>query len=111
METAAREAIARARYIRLMSRVTSQSRTVSTAIAAKAAVVAYWLTVMKTPWLTVSRTVTEATNCSVSRCIRDLMTGRPLRVLILEDRPEDAELVVLELRRAGYELNWRRVDD
>src|SRR2546425_6315452 len=39
------------------------------------------------------------------------MTGRPLRVLILEDRPEDAELVLHELRRAGYELNWRRVDD
>jgi diguanylate cyclase (GGDEF)-like protein len=32
-------------------------------------------------------------------------------VLILEDRPEDAELVLHELRRAGYELNWRRVDD
>ncbi len=69
METAARDPIARARYIRLMSRVTSQSRTVSTAIAVKAAVVAYWLTVMKTPWLTVSRTVTQATNCSVRRCI------------------------------------------
>src|SRR5207253_10793631 len=69
IETAAREPIARARYIRLESRVTSQSRTVSTAIAAKAAVVAYWLTVMNTPWLTVSRTFTEATNCSVSRCI------------------------------------------
>ena len=27
------------------------------------------------------------------------MTGRPLRVLILEDRPEDAELVLHELRR------------
>ena len=39
------------------------------------------------------------------------MTGRPLRVLILEDRPEDAELVLHELRRAGYELSWRRVDD
>src|ERR1700704_3759802 len=39
------------------------------------------------------------------------MTGRPLRVLILEDRPEDAELVLHELRRAGYELNWRRVDE
>jgi diguanylate cyclase (GGDEF)-like protein len=39
------------------------------------------------------------------------MTGRPLRVLLLEDRPEDAELVLHELRRAGYELNWRRVDD
>src|SRR6266851_948830 len=39
------------------------------------------------------------------------MTGRPLRVLILEDRPEDAELALHELRRAGYELNWRCVDD
>jgi diguanylate cyclase (GGDEF)-like protein len=39
------------------------------------------------------------------------MTGRPLRVLILEDRPEDAELVLHELRRAGFELIWRRVDD
>jgi diguanylate cyclase (GGDEF)-like protein len=39
------------------------------------------------------------------------MTGRPLRVLLLEDRPEDAELVLHELRRAGYDLNWRRVDD
>jgi diguanylate cyclase (GGDEF)-like protein len=39
------------------------------------------------------------------------MTGRPLRVLMLEDRPEDAELARHELRRAGYELNWRRVDD
>src|ERR1700738_1126960 len=39
------------------------------------------------------------------------MAGRPLRVLILEDRPEDAELALHELRRAGYELNWRRVDD
>jgi diguanylate cyclase (GGDEF)-like protein len=39
------------------------------------------------------------------------MTGRPLRVLLLEDRPEDAELVLHELRRAGFDLNWRRVDD
>jgi diguanylate cyclase (GGDEF)-like protein len=39
------------------------------------------------------------------------MTGRPLRLLILEDRPEDAELVLHELRRAGFDLNWRRVDD
>src|SRR5256885_6547026 len=39
------------------------------------------------------------------------MAGRPLRVLILEDRPEDADLALHELRRSGYELNWRRVDD
>ena len=34
----------------------------------------------------------------------------PLRVLILEDRPEDAELVVHELRRSGFEPTWTRVD-
>src|SRR6266705_5556826 len=39
------------------------------------------------------------------------MAGRPLRVLILEDRPEDADLARHELQRAGYDLNWRRVDD
>jgi len=33
-----------------------------------------------------------------------------LRVLILEDRPEDAELVLAHLRRAGFELESRRVD-
>ena len=34
----------------------------------------------------------------------------PLRVLILEDRPADAKLMVHELRRAGYELDWKRVE-
>jgi signal transduction histidine kinase len=32
-----------------------------------------------------------------------------LRVLLVEDNPDDAELVVLELRRAGYEPLFRRV--
>ncbi len=32
-----------------------------------------------------------------------------LRVLILEDRPEDAELMLHELRRAGYEPDWKCV--
>jgi PAS domain S-box-containing protein len=35
---------------------------------------------------------------------------QPLRVLVLEDNPNDAELVVGELRRAGFEPDWRRVD-
>lgn len=35
---------------------------------------------------------------------------RPLQVLILEDQPADAELMELELRRAGLELDWTRVD-
>ena len=34
----------------------------------------------------------------------------PLRVLVLEDRPADAELMVHELRRAGFEPDWRRVE-
>ncbi|QSB16454.1 response regulator [Natronosporangium hydrolyticum] len=33
-----------------------------------------------------------------------------LQVLILEDNPDDAQALVLELRRAGIECNWTRVD-
>lgn len=35
---------------------------------------------------------------------------RKLNVLILEDRPDDAELVGYELRRAGYDAHWERVE-
>ncbi|HEY7492209.1 MAG TPA: ATP-binding protein [Candidatus Tectomicrobia bacterium] len=34
----------------------------------------------------------------------------PLRVLILEDRPADAELMLYELRRVGFEPHWQRVE-
>jgi PAS domain S-box-containing protein len=34
----------------------------------------------------------------------------PLSVLLLEDNPDDAELLVFELRRAGFAPDWRRVD-
>ena len=34
----------------------------------------------------------------------------PLRTLILEDRPTDAELMLHELRRSGFELDWLRVE-
>lgn len=34
-----------------------------------------------------------------------------LRVLFLEDRPEDAELLLLTLRRAGYDCIWKRVEN
>src|SRR5690349_19831996 len=34
----------------------------------------------------------------------------PLSVLLLEDNPDDAELLVFELRRAGFKPDWRRVD-
>lgn len=34
----------------------------------------------------------------------------PLHVLILEDRPADAELMARELERAGFAPGWKRVD-
>src|ERR1041385_7866524 len=35
----------------------------------------------------------------------------PLNVLIVEDSEEDADLIVLELKRGGYNPHYRRVDD
>ena len=35
----------------------------------------------------------------------------PLKVLILEDRVEDATLAARELQRAGYKVEWQRVED
>ncbi len=35
---------------------------------------------------------------------------KTLKVLILEDRPSDAELILYELKRAGYEYDSQRVD-
>jgi len=34
----------------------------------------------------------------------------PLRVLIAEDSPDDAELMVAQLRYAGFNFAWRRVE-
>jgi signal transduction histidine kinase/DNA-binding response OmpR family regulator len=34
----------------------------------------------------------------------------PLNILILEDRNEDAELVLYELRQAGFDPHWKRVE-
>jgi PAS domain S-box-containing protein len=36
--------------------------------------------------------------------------SRPINVLVLEDVPSDAELMIHELRRAGFDAKWRRVD-
>ncbi|MBI5000541.1 MAG: PAS domain S-box protein [Euryarchaeota archaeon] len=36
--------------------------------------------------------------------------GQPLRVLIIEDSKDDAELVALEIRRGGYDVAYERVD-
>jgi PAS domain S-box-containing protein len=38
------------------------------------------------------------------------LTAVPIRVLILEDRPEDAELMLHELRRSCFQPTWQRVD-
>ena len=38
------------------------------------------------------------------------MTGKPLRILLVEDSERDAALVLLYLRRAGYEPTLKRVD-
>jgi PAS domain S-box-containing protein len=39
------------------------------------------------------------------------VSASPLKLLVLEDSESDAELAVRELKRAGYELAWRRVED
>src|ERR1700720_62370 len=36
--------------------------------------------------------------------------SQPLRVLLVEDKPNDAELMLRELRNAGFKPEWRRVD-
>jgi DNA-binding response OmpR family regulator len=36
--------------------------------------------------------------------------NRPLRVLLVEDSEEDAELLVYELERSGYDPIYQRVD-
>ena len=38
-----------------------------------------------------------------------LRSRRPLRVLLVEDNPDDAELVLRQLRRGGYEPEWELV--
>ena len=36
--------------------------------------------------------------------------AQPLRILLVEDDSRDADLIVLALRRDGFEPDWRRVD-
>jgi signal transduction histidine kinase len=40
-----------------------------------------------------------------------LSAARPLRILFLDDDPNDVELEVRTLERAGYACTWERVDD
>src|SRR5690349_185667 len=34
----------------------------------------------------------------------------PIRVLLVEDNPDDGELILRELRRHGFEPDWHRVE-
>ncbi len=36
--------------------------------------------------------------------------GQPIRVLLVEDNPQDAEMVLHALRRSGFDPEWHRVD-
>ncbi|PYQ25066.1 MAG: hybrid sensor histidine kinase/response regulator [Acidobacteria bacterium] len=36
--------------------------------------------------------------------------GRPLTVLLVEDSPEDAQLIVQQLESCGWDVTWERVD-
>ncbi len=38
------------------------------------------------------------------------MSRRPIRVLVVENQEDDAELIIEQLRRAGFEPAWRRVE-
>jgi len=40
----------------------------------------------------------------------NLCDADPLSFLLVEDNPYDAELVLRELQRAGFEPTWQRVD-
>ena len=39
------------------------------------------------------------------------MAQKPINLVLLEDNADDAELIVDQLRKAGYELHWKRVHD
>jgi PAS domain S-box-containing protein len=35
---------------------------------------------------------------------------KPLRILIVEDNPDDADMILAELRRSGFDPDWHRVE-
>jgi PAS domain S-box-containing protein/diguanylate cyclase (GGDEF)-like protein len=45
---------------------------------------------------------------SKGQIVRGASSIFPLRILVLEDAPADAELMIHELRKAGWEVQWRQ---
>jgi PAS domain S-box-containing protein len=43
--------------------------------------------------------------------LQETKMGKPLRVLMIEDSTEDADLILLNLRRSGYSVEYQRVQD
>src|SRR5688572_14748926 len=42
--------------------------------------------------------------------VRTAVMGKPLRALLVEDSEDDAELLIRELRKGGYDVSHRRVE-
>ena len=41
---------------------------------------------------------------------KENFAAHPIKVLVLEDQPDDAELMMAQLGSAGFQTNWRRVE-
>src|SRR5438034_9001977 len=53
----------------------------------------------------------QRTNGCAGERLKSGEVRRPLHVLLLEDRPMDAELIVHELKHAGFDPDWQRVEN
>src|SRR5258706_16108603 len=53
---------------------------------------------------------TSSFRYGVTYKIKGWIMGRPLRVLIIEDSEEDAQLLLRELQHGGYEVEFERVE-
>src|SRR5207253_2319271 len=56
------------------------------------------------------RSITSQPDDAASAATGPLVERRELRVLIVEDRPDDEELILLALRRGGYDVVHERVE-
>jgi two-component system, cell cycle sensor histidine kinase and response regulator CckA len=58
----------------------------------------------------VRRSYEPGANCGTQDLMAMTEPKPPLRVLVVEDNDADAELVVHQLERAGFDLSWTRVE-